>query len=289
MPHLVRPIGIRVHGVPALLGVTALVLALFLSACPSPTENTADDPGATTAIPEVPAESTEGLPDAFDDPSAGPDRQPNEPRKVPPLVVPRIAPGTDEAAEALIADLERFVTADQLAAGVPWPDLRNPDPIAAYESASEFQGWMLRNNPTPSLAEAYTAPGSPERELDQAMFDFQNSLELRQEIANPPYSLRVEELVHPAATGITDTLLNDVPEGSVAVVYFDSIGTKDTFTVDGQYWGTTDGWTNVGPWVAIMAPTDVGWAIWWDELTEPPPPGSRDNGTPQEEDSRRDV
>ncbi len=182
------------------------------------------------------------------------------------------------------------MTAEQRAAGVPWPDLRNPDPVAAYRSDARFQGWMARNNPTPTLVEAYTAPGSPERDFDLELFGVLNSFDLRVGPADPPYSMRVEDLVHPAATGITDALLAQVPEGSAAVVYWDSVGPSDIFTADGQFWSSDPGWTELGPWVAIMAPTDVGWQVWWDELTEPPPPGSRQQrGSPAEEAPRRDL
>lgn len=296
-----------------------LTVALLFSACTtsSPTESTADDPGAATALPEIrdsppPSpepqvdeaddesddnsddesddEANENASGGFDDPTAGPDRAPDEPRTVPPLTLPSSAPGTDEAAQGLIAELERFLTDEQRANGVPWPDNRNPDPVAVYRSDAEFQRWMTENNPTPSLVEAYTAPGSPERGFDLEIFEFFNNFDLRAGPADPPYSMRIEELVHPAATGITDALLEQVPEGSAAIVYWDSVGSSDTFTSDGQYWATDDGWTDVGPWVAIMAPTDVGWQVWWDELTEPPPPGSREQrGTPQEETPRVDV
>ncbi|KAG1647508.1 Cyclopentanol dehydrogenase [Nymphon striatum] len=150
---------------------------------------------------------------------------------------------------------------------------------------------MAQNNPTPSLVEAYTAPNSPERSFDLELFDFLNAANLRGSEADPPYSMRIIELVHPAATGITDALLAQVPEGSAAVVYFDSVGVSDTFTAEGQYFSTDPGWTDVGPWVAIMEPTEVGWQVWWDELTEPPPPGSRQNGSPipDEDRTRQDV
>lgn len=149
---------------------------------------------------------------------------------------------------------------------------------------------MSENNPTPSLVDAYTAPGSPERSFDLQMFGDRNAFDLRSAPAEPPYSMRIEDLVHPAATGITDALLAQVPPGSAAVVYWDSAGDSDLFTAEGQYWGTNPGWTEVGPWVAIMAPTDVGWQVWWDELTDPPPPGSREqNGVPQEDKPRVDL
>lgn len=266
--------------------VVVAALVLLLAACRSsaPTETTADDPGASTAVPEPEPGGS------FDDPSAGPDRAPDEPREVPPLTLPSSAPGADEAAQALIEGLDRFLTDEQRSEGVPWPDMRNPDPVAVYRSDADFQRWMSENNPTPSLVDAYTAPGSPERDFDLEIFGQMSSLDLRAGPATPPYSMRVEELVHPAATGITDTLLAQVPEGSVAIVYWDSVGPSDTFTADGRYFGSDEGWVDVGPWVAIMAPTEVGWQVWWDELTEPPPPGSRQQrGTPQEQPPRVDV
>jgi len=248
----------------------------------------------STAVPEAqeaptPVAVADDEP-SFDDPGAGPDRAADEPRQVPPLQLPATAPGTAEAAQALIVDLERFITDEQLAEGVPWPDYRNPDPVAVYKSDADFQQWMSANNPTPSLVEGYTAPNSPERDFDLDLFGFRHNFDLRSGPRPPPYSLRVEDLVHPAATGITDSLLAQVPEGSAAVVYWDSAGPGDLFTSDGQFWDSSPGWTDVGPWVAIMAPTDVGWMVWWDELTDPPPPGSREQkGLPTEDVPRRNV
>lgn len=230
--------------------------------------------------------------DAVDPQDPGPplETSPDDaPRIVPPLVLPNGAPGTDAAAEELFDELSRFLTPEQ-AAAVPWPDLRNPDPVEVYQSASVYQNWMSENNATPSLTEAYTAPNSPERSFDIAMFDDYTANSVLDGPSTPPYSMRIEDLVHPAATGITDELLAQVPEGSAAVVYWDSVGTTDRFTTEGQYFDTRTGWTDVGPWVAIMAPTDVGWQVWWDELTEPPPPGSRQDGSvPEDEPDRVDL
>ena len=190
----------------------------------------------------------------------------------------------------MVDELERFITDEQLAAGVPWPDLRNPDPVAAYQSCARFQGWMAENNPTPSLVEAYTAPASPERGFDLDLFDFQNGRGLLSTPNDPPYSMRVVGLVHAAATDITDALLEQVPDGSVAVVYWDSVGQSSMVDSEGEIYRTDHGWVEVGPWVAIMAPTDVGWQVWWDELTETPPPGLDDGrGLPDTEPPRQDV
>ena len=283
-----RPGALRPSPVPLPVIAAATALVCFLSsACAgAPTEVTADEPEAIT--PET-GEATAPA-NGFNDPSADADRAPDEPRQVPRLVLPTMAPGSDAAAEALLDDLERFITADQRRSGVPWPALRQPDPVEAYRAAAAFQGWMVENNPTPTLVEAYTASGSPERDFDVQLFGDLHALNLRSAPATPPYSMRVEALVHPAATGITDTLLAQVPDGSAAIVYWDSVGPSDVFTVDGHYWDTNLGWNELGPWVAIMAPTDVGWQVWWDELSDPPPPGSREQqGAPRDAEPRRDL
>ncbi len=88
---------------------------------------------------------------------------------------------------------------------------------------------MSANNPTPTLVEAYTAPWSPERGFDLELFAYRDTFDLRSGPSTPPYSMRVEDLVHPAATGINDTLLAQVPEGSAAVVYWDSAGETDIY------------------------------------------------------------
>lgn len=276
----------------------ALLVALTVlaggcrSASTDTTGNSTDSARAEAATPEniTPDDPAGQDPSPQDPATQDPAPEADAPRVVPPLELPAAAPGSDAAAAALLQGLERFVTTAELSAGVPWPDLRNPDPVAAYRSDAAFQNWMSANNPTPSLVSAYTAPGSPERDFDLELFGLRNSFDLRSGPATPPYSMRIEGLVHPAATGITDALLAQVPEGSAAVVYWDSMGPSDTFTADGQFWGTNNGWTEVGPWVAIMAPTAVGWQVWWDELTEPPPPGSREQrGSPEDEIPRRDV
>lgn len=276
-----------------------LLIALVSGACSTAAETSADDPGEATptteqAVPASPPDSdddqTDPEPDTDSDGREAPGGGQGQDRDVPPLVLPAQAPGSDEAYQQLMADLDRFLTAEQRAEGVPWPDLRNPDPVAVYRSCAEFQNWMSRNNPTPTLVEGYTAPNSPERGFDLDLFEFRNSLGLLATPAVPPYSMRVAGVVHPAATDITNGLLALVPEGSVAVVYWDSVGRSDLVDEFGNVFTTDEGWTDLGPWVAIMAPTDVGWQVWWDELTDIPPPGLNDDrDTPGDEPPRQQV
>jgi len=242
----------------------ALVLVALSCSATSTTSTSSDDGPPPTARPDTTEPS--------DDEAESRDER-TELRDVPELVLPSEPVGSAQAYDDLIDRLERFITEEQLAEGVPWPDLRNPDPVTAYQATATFQQWMMQNNPSPPLTEAYTAPNSPERNFDLEMFDLQSRLNAVSTPDEPPYSMQVEAVVHPAATSITDTLLADVPDGSVAVVYYDSSGRSQMITESGLVISESDGWTNVGPWVAIMEPTEVGWQVWWDELTDPLPPG----------------
>lgn len=177
-------------------------------------------------------------------------------------------PGSDGAYDALIADLEAFVDAD---AAPPWPDLRDPDPAVAYRSSSQFQNWMMENDPDPALVSGYAAPDGPEWGWDRDMFSQLQSNGWFAGPASPPYSLSVLDVVHPGASPISDALLAEVPPGSAAVVYYDSVGASFFVDRDGNPVEEKESWSNVGPWVAIMEPTDVGWRVWWDELVYPPP------------------
>lgn len=264
-----------------------LVLAcvLLTAACSTTSEISADDAPGVTPTPVQSADQ-----DTDDSTELGDEPGDNEtPRTVPPLSLPAVAPGSDQAYDELIASLERFVEPEQRST-VPWPDLRNIDPVAAYRSSADFQSWMLRNNTSPSLVEAYTAAGSPERGWDVEMFATWQVLDALSTPSDPPYVLDVRGVVHPAATDITDSLLAQVPEGSAAVVYWDSVGRSQMIGPDGSIVGEAEGWQNLGPWVAIMAPTDYGWQVWWDELTETPPSGlDDDRGLPQTPNPRVDV
>ena len=266
-----------------------LILALIAPGCSGTTELGADAPAAEPTVaasitpePELEDRSTPTPPadrvptPPPTEPAPSPPKQPTERREVPPLRLPPGGPGTDRAYEAMIEELEPFVTDEQVAAGVPWPNLRTSDPIAAYRSCAEYQQWMAENNPNPVLVEAYTAAGSPERGFDLDIFASLHANGLVATPSVPPYVMEVRGLVHPAATDITDALLAAVPEGSAAVVYYDSVGVRQLVRPDGSVFGVQDGWVNVGPWVAIMAPTEFGWQVWWDELTDAPPPGLED-------------
>ena len=119
--------------------------ALLAVACSTTAEVTADDPADGTPTPEQSTDDDTGSANPGDAPG---DR--DAPRSVPPFSLPAVAPGSDQAYDELIASLERFLEPDQLDT-VPWPDLRNPDPIAAYR-ASGYRAQVSDQRPAVSGA-----------------------------------------------------------------------------------------------------------------------------------------
>ena len=83
---------------------------------------------------------------------------------------------------------------------------------------------------------------------------------------------------------------NRCPTEALPFVYWDSVGQSSMVDSEGATYSTDSGWVEVGPWVSIMAPTEVGWQVWWDELTETPPPRLDDGrGLPEAEPPRQEV
>lgn len=219
-----------------------------LSDPPAAPANTSPDPA-----PSQPAPGTDE-----EDPAP-------EPRVPTRLQLPNGPVGSADAYDALVDELSVHLYEGQN--DVPWPDLRNPDPEAAYRSGQDFQTWMMENNPTPQLAEFYTFPGSPEREDDVLLFSDQSPL-LRSPSV-PAYSMRIERVVHPNDSGLPDFLIAQIPEGSAAIVYWDTSGASDLYNPEtGEVIWSMSGWQDEGPWVAIMAPSDIGWRTWYDALID---------------------
>jgi len=95
--------------------------------------------------------------------------------------VPSAAPGTAGAYDDLVESLSAEMPAN-LQGEVPWPDTRNPDPIAAQISIFDYWVWLAEHHPEPVLTEIMTAPGSPSRESVSGTFgeiDRANQVQVR--------------------------------------------------------------------------------------------------------------
>ena len=128
-----------------------LVAAAWLFAgCSGQADVTASDPPPATPRPTLaPLPTTPA--------QAGPGELDPEPAPF----IPAGRPGDAGAYAGLIAQLEQVVP-DELRAQVPWPDLRNPNPIIAQIEIFELWIWMAANLTEPQLAESHGRPRQPQ-------------------------------------------------------------------------------------------------------------------------------
>ena len=223
------------------------------------------------------------------EPTAEPLPEADDPEPVP--YVPAGRPGSAEAYSEMIDRLAADIPAD-LRSDVPWPDLRNPDPVVAQIEIFELWIWMAANYPEPELVEVMAAPGSPSREEIVGVFgalDRRNELERR---TGQGYQAFDHLVVTFESSGLPLWLGRDVPEDAVVVYYSDNSGPTEVTDRDtGEVLTILPG-VATRTWLSIMVPTDVGWQLWRDQLLDasnglevpdvPPPPGRSDQGrTPE--------
>lgn len=274
--------------------IVVLVLALFATACGGGETTVAEDDERTEAAasePTTPPDASLPESDGSDEgDSTVPAPESTKPEPVP--YIPADSPGSAQDYAELIAELENEVPAD-LRSQVPWPDLRNPNPIVAQQDIFELWIWMAANHPNPDLVEIMAAPGSPSREEVVSVFgriDRSGNLETR---TGAPYVAFDHVVVTFESSGLPLWLARDVPEDAVVVYYSDQSGPT---TVTNR---ETEEVVDVRPpvsrraWLSIMVPTDVGWQLWRDQLIEPndaeletpdvPPPPSQTDERPNPE------
>ena len=229
-------------------------------------------PATPTAAPSTPDQGRAETPplDAAD------------PEPVP--YVPAGRPGTAQAYAELIERLEADVPA-ALRDEVPWPDLRDPNPIVAQTEIFELWIWMAERHPEPNLVEAMAAPGSPSREDIVSVFGRQQALNQLERRTGAGYQAFDHLVVTFESAGLPLWLGRDVPEDAVVVYYSDNSGpTEITDRDSGQLFEVLPD-TPTRTWLSIMVPTEVGWQLWRDQLIEPsdpelevpdvpPPPGA---------------
>ncbi len=136
-----------------------VVSLCLLAGCTGQAELT-DSPSTATATATVPTV------EAF---SPEQPASPDAPKLDPAPYLPAGKPGNAEDYAELINRLEQLVPVE-LRNEVPWPDLRNPNPIVAQIEIFDLWIWMSANFPEPQLVEVMAAPGSPSRELIVSVF-----------------------------------------------------------------------------------------------------------------------
>ena len=261
-----------------------VVSLCLLAGCTGQAELTespaAATPTAAATVPTVEATSPEQ--------PGGPDAAKSEP--VP--YIPAGKPGSADDYIELITRLEQLVPA-ALRNEVPWPDLRNPNPIVAQIEIFNLWIWMGANLSEPQLVEVMAAPGSPSRELVVSVFGEIERAGIFEIRNGQQYEAFDHLVVTFESAGLPMWLARDVPADAVVIYYSDSSGPVDIVDQDtGAILEVQPGFPS-RTWLSIMVPTDVGWLLWRDELIEPsdselevpdipPPPGAdEDQRTPE--------
>lgn len=220
-----------------------------------------------------------------------PDAAPAEPPVDPVPYLPASKPGQADSYQQLVEQLEAIVPSE-LRSQVPWPDIRDPNPINAQVQIFELWVWMAAELTEPELVQIMTAPGSPSREDVTGVFGRLESDQLFQHRLGSGYQAFDHRVVTFESAGLPLWLGRDVPEDAVVVYYTDRSGPVDV--VDQNTGQVVERQPPVGErtWLSIMVPTDVGWQLWRDQLLDasnglevpdvPPPPGtSEDVRTPE--------
>lgn len=265
-----------------LSGLLAIIVA---AACSGETALVGSE-GEPAAATSTATSTPESLPEPTGPPHAGlpgtPEIPASEPEPVP--YVPAGRPGSDAAYDEMIARLEQLVPAE-LRGQVPWPDLRDPDPVVAQTQIFDLWIWMAANLTEPQLVEIMAAPGSPSRETVVSVFGRLERDRVFEERNGQPYRAFDHLVVTFESAGLPLWLARDVPEDAVVVYYSDSSGPVDVIDQESGSVLAVEPGVPVRTWLAIMVPTDVGWQLWRDQLIDPsdtelqvpdvpPPPGN---------------
>lgn len=200
--------------------------------------------------------------------TATPRPGPNEPKPDPIPYRPGGPVGDAAAYDALIAELAATVPAE-LRNEVPWPDLRNPDPIIAQQDIFDLWIWMNENHPDPRLVDLIAPTGSPNRPGIVTTFAtmFRDGLLAIRPTA--PYRAYDQQAITFESAGLPLWLARDVPPGAAVIYYTDDSGPTETRRrLTGE---VIDESPALPPrdWVSILVETEVGWLLWRDQLIEP--------------------
>lgn len=250
-----------------------MLAVVVAAACTGEASVVADDDRFST--PTSTAESAPEAPAQADPPAAV------DPEPLP--YVPAGRPGSAAAYDEMISRLEQLVPGD-LRRQVPWPDLRNPDPVAAQTAIFDLWIWMAANLTEPQLVEVMTAPASPSRETVVSVFGRLQREGVFEERNAEPYRAFDHRVITFESAGLPLWLARDVPGDAVVVYYSDSSGPVEILDQDTRSVLDVEPGLPARTWLAIMVPTDVGWQMWRDQLIDPsdaelqvpdvpPPPG----------------
>jgi hypothetical protein len=201
-------------------------------------------------------------------PTALPDTTAEPSDQEPVAYIPAGQPGTANSYAVLIEKLEQVVPLD-LRRQVPWPDLRDPNPIVAQIDIFGLWIWMAENLTEPQLVEIMAAPASPSRQSIVSIFGNLTSQNIFEARPGQQYEAFDHLVVTFESAGLPLWLGRDVPTDAVVVYHNDRSGPVNIVDQDTGAVVSTHPGIPTRTWLSIMVPTDVGWQLWRDQLIEP--------------------
>jgi len=265
-------------------GILVVALATGCAgATPSASPESADDDPAPAGDPAPNGPSAPSSPEPSTDAPGDEPPGVEEPEPVPVPFVPGGRPGSEAAYDAMVMRLEELVPTG-LRNDIPWPDLRDPDPVVAQTEIFDFWIWMAANLTEPQLVEVMSAPNSPSRETVVGVFGRLRRENVFEERNGRPYRAFDHLVITFESAGLPLWLARDVPEDAVVVYYSDNSGPVDVIDQDSGAVIAVEPGFPTRTWLAIMVPTEIGWQLWRDQLIDPsdselrvpddpPPPG----------------
>ncbi len=237
--------------------VSLVVAVCLLAACSGRAELAANEDTGPTPSPALAPTPTP----RSDTTAEAPDQEPV-------AYIPAGQPGTAQSYAELIEKLEQVVPA-HLRRQVPWPNLRNPNPIVAQIEIFDLWIWMAENLTEPRLVEIMAAPGSPSRQSIVSIFGNLKSENIFESRPGQQYEAFDHLVVTFESAGLPLWLGRKVPADAVVVYYSDTSGPINIIDQNTGAIISTRLGIPTRTWLSIMVPTDVGWQLWRDQLIEP--------------------
>ena len=131
---------------------------------------------------------------------------------------------------------------------------------------------MAEHHPEPALAAIMAVEGSPGRQEIAGIFGEMKAADELHIREQAPYEAFDHRVVTLETAGLPLWLARGAPAGSVVVYYQDRSGPTTIRDRPSRELLGVIGEAPTRQWVAIIAPTDVGWLLYRDQLIDPGDP-----------------
>jgi len=177
--------------------------------------------------------------------------------------------GSSELKEALIDEIVAEVGEANLGGreNIPFLDINNPDPLAAFASITAFDLWVFSTWPDPPMVEIYTVADSPGRNSYKAAANTFFKGGSRIVFLGSPYSAENARVVEPADY-LAPEIVEQLPSDAVTIAYESSSGPFEVRRLEDEGVDiSSSGWAGLEA-IEVIVPTQFGWQIWYEEGEE---------------------